>query len=459
MLPTENFRRLALLFSTNAAGTLLGQITLIITIPIQLRFLGTEQFGLIALFNAFVVASTLVDAGIGPTALRFIARSERNKILLAHVVASSITVISIIATITAATIIGGGLIYSLKISNEPLAGSIKPWLFVLCIGLSIATSMFASFGLSMLRGLRHYRQFAIVESLNRTATPIIITITAIYTKDVKLCIVASCAWSALIAALTLVYASNKTRLKIRFTLNLRFFKRRMFNFGRWVWIQSIAAYLGSQIDRFVVAGFLSLSALAAYSIAMSIANALVAAVTSGGGFILPEAAARSTNHDWLRSTFRRATFVFSALSATCICLAIPFLPMFLNLWVGQPMKEAVLPLILALLWVAANSITSAPANYLLNAMGKTREAAIYGIAGNISITAMVLFGGTIAGVTGVLGGKLGSIIVGFAIRFHIAKSVFHEKHPLRFTISVIWPTILGASIAIPISYMLLVNHN
>lgn len=123
------------------------------------------------------------------------------------------------------------------------------------------------------------------------------------------------------------------------------------------------------------------------------------------------------------------------------------------------MKEAVLPLILALLWVAANSITSAPANYLLNAMGKTREAAIYGIAGNISITAMVLFGGTIAGVTGVLGGKLGSIIVGFAIRFHIAKSVFHEKHPLRFTISVIWPTILGASIAIPISYMLLVNHN
>jgi O-antigen/teichoic acid export membrane protein len=58
----------------NVAGTGLGMVVLLAVVPVYLRLLGDEAYGLVGLFTTVMVASTALDLGLGATLNREVAR-------------------------------------------------------------------------------------------------------------------------------------------------------------------------------------------------------------------------------------------------------------------------------------------------------------------------------------------------------------------------------------------------
>lgn len=450
-------RRIGAAFASNAAGTVLGQIVQLVAIPLQLHYLGAAQFGLIVLFNSLVAAGSLTDAGIGPTVLRFVARTDRHPRALEHVVASSLTVILGISLALAVLALGGTWAWTAWHGAAKVAGTVDPIVLAALVAAAVAASMVSWLGLNMLRGLRHYRAFALCESIQRVVMPLLCTAVAMVTRDASAVLAALCVWTALAAIVTLAFAARRARVRIHLTRNLRYFRRHMFAFSRWVWAQSVFAYAGSQADRLIVAGAMSLSALGIYAVAVSAANALLAVLSAGGAFLLPEAASRLSDRAWLTRAFLRYTLLFSAVSALGVALFTPVARPVLDLWVGATVAQQVLPILLPLLWTISNAAASAPSSHILNAMGHSRFAAVAGMVANSLVLIAMLAGGSLFGLWGVIGGKLFGLPLGFGIRAVTARKVFGLPHPVRAAFKMLWPTLLGALVMLPLSWYWLVR--
>jgi O-antigen/teichoic acid export membrane protein len=449
-------RRIGAAFASNAAGTVLGQIVQLVAIPLQLHYLGTAQFGLIVLFNSLVAAGSLTDAGIGPTVLRFVARTQRHPKALEHVIASSLTVIVMISALLAVAVLAGTQAWIGWHGVTPVAGTVHPLALAGLVAAAVSTSMVSWLGLNMLRGLRQYRVFALCESIQRVVLPLLCTLVAVITRDAAWVLFALCIWTALAAAVTLRYAARRARVRLHLTSNLRYFRRRMFSFGRWVWAQSVFAYAGSQADRLVVAGAMGLSALGIYAVAVSAANAFLAVLTAGGAFLLPEAASRLADRAWLTRAFVRYTLMFSAVSALGIVAFTPLAKPVLDLWVGAPIAVQVLPVLLPLLWTISSAAASAPGSHILNAMGHSRFLAAAGAIANTLVLLLMVAGGALFGLWGVIGAKLFAVPFGFCIRAVTSARIFGLPHPIRTAFKTMWPTLIGALIVLPLSWHWLV---
>lgn len=449
-------RRIGGAFASNAAGTVMGQIVQLIAIPLQLHHLGSAQFGLIVLFNSLVVAGSLTDAGIGPTVLRFVARTERHPRAMEHVIASSLTVILGISAFVAIASIGGTWAWTAWHGATPVAGTVQPLVLAALVSAGVAASMVSWLGLNMLRGLRHYRLFALCESIQRIMMPLVCTVVAVLTKDASAVLFALCAWTALAAVATLVFAARRAGVHLHVTRNLRYFRRHMFAFSRWVWAQSIFGYAGSQADRLVIAAVMDLSALGIYAVAVSVANALLAVISAGGAFLLPEAASRLADRAWLTRAFLHYTLLFSAVSAAGIAVFTPLAKPILDLWVGATVAQQVLPILLPLLWTISGAAGSAPSHHILNAMGRSKFAAAASMFANSAVLIGMLVGGLFFGLWGVIAGKLFSLPLGLGIRAVTAHRIFGLPHPVRVAFKIVWPTLVGALVGLPLSWWFLV---
>lgn len=449
-------KSLSSLFASNALGTILGQMVVLVTIPMQLHFLGAEQFGLVVLFNSFVAAGALTDLGIGPTVVRYIARTQHHPRALAHVFSTGFTVICMLALAVGVIGVCAAAAYPAVSGNtELVAGSVSPLALGLLVVATVAASMLTGLGLNVIKGLRLYRPFAIAESGLRVSVPLVGTLVASLTKDAGATMLAVCVTFGVAALLLLTWARSLVKAQTFVTTNLRYFRRKMLHFGRWVWVQAIFGFLGAQADRFIVAATMSLSALSAYAVAMGVANAMVAALQAGGGFLLPEASSRLSDRAWLASTYKRFTLLFSALSSIGICVFLFLMNPVLNVWVGSQMASAVVPILLPILWTVSSGASSVPGTQIMNAMGYTRFGALLGIANNSVLLVSMLFAGSIFGLNGVLAAKLLAIPIGYVARAVTARHVFQLRRPFLESIGMIWPTVFGALIVLPISWKLL----
>lgn len=437
----------SLLFS-NGFGTAAGQAAQIIAIPIQIQSLGTANFGLLALFLSLVAASTIADGGIGSTTLRFVARSAKRPKLTEYVLASGITAILIIGIGIGLLAQAMGLIYALAWGDgSGTSGRAGVALIAVLVSAAIVMSMLANVGMNTLRALRQYRTFAISETTYKLLQPLVLTIVALTTGDITAVLFYYCIVIGVYTLIILVLAARLAGVRLMLTFNFHYFRRRMLNFSKWVWVQSMFGYLGSQADRFVVAGFLGLEVLGFYSVAMSVANSLLALASAAAGFLLPEVARRLGRHDWLVETFRYSTFLLSTVSATANLAITPVAPFVLGLWLGSDNAAQVLPFAIPLLWAASSMITSIPATQFLNAMGRAQLGAMIGMFSNFASLASLIILGWLFGASGIIAAKLLALPLGLAARTIVIDRVFKLQRPALEALSLTWPVLFGTIIS------------
>ncbi|MDL2337693.1 MAG: oligosaccharide flippase family protein [Pseudomonadota bacterium] len=449
-------RRLASVFASNASGTVLGQAVQLVTIPLQLRFLGAEQFGLLVLFNSFVMAGSMADAGIGPTTLRYVARKCHSRRSVEHVVASGLTVLCAMFLGLSVLALLGAAAYAHWALPPETANAMGPVVYVGFVLLALGASMLCGLGHNILKGLQQYKRFAVLESIHRMGLPLVTTATAVCTGQVTWVLVSSCVWMLMSACLTLRVVIVRAGIAIRLTRHLHYFRKRMLSFSSWTWVQAVFGYLGTQADRLIIASVMSLSTLAAYAVAMSVTNAALAVMSAGASFLIPESASRVNDMDWLRRSFTRFTFLLSAVSALSIVAILPFAELLLSAWLGAGSATLVFPILVPLLWTFSNAATSIPGNYMATAMGHSKAVALMGAAGNSIVLISMIAGGMTFGLYGVLGGKLSSILVGFCIRCELARRVFLIPNAAAAATRMVWPTLLGCFLVLPLSWYYLV---
>ncbi len=445
----------ASLFMSNATGTILSQVIALIVIPLQLKYLGVEQYGLIVLFNSFVAAGTLADIGIGPTVIRFVAHTERHPKALAHVFSSAFTVITILAVaiIVLANILA--YVYQLFFLESSSVAGLDLYILVALVVFGIVISMFTGLALNVLRGLRLYRSFAVFETTIRLIIPVSSTIASALFHDVGVTLLISCCVNMIATIFLLRWVAKIVKSRYWITTNLRYFQRKMFHFSRWVWIQAVFGFLGSQADRLIIAATMGFSNLAIYGIAMSLANAANAALYAGSGFLMPEITHKLSDKQWLEKYYKHFTFLFSFVSAVVIVLALPFIKLILNLWLTAPLALQVTPILLPVLWTISSTATSIPGTQFMNTMGYTRFAALLGMANNTVLLLGLFIFGSIYGLYGVLFAKLLAVPIGFVARIVTAHHIFRMKRPVWESFKMVSPTLVGTLVILPISWVIL----
>lgn len=424
-----------------------GQIAQLLVIPFLLHALGTERYGLFALFLAIVASGGILDAGVGPTVLRFVARAGRRSLLVEHIVASAITVVLLIGIVIFVLASAAAALFPVILSQN-IGGQVSTFSFVLLTTASLVFAMLATVALNAIRGARKYRVFSFGETGLRVLQPLVVTGAAIWSGSITVVLASYCLVTGILAAILLLVMARQTGIELRLATDLRYFRRRMLRFGRWIWVQAICGYAGTQADRFIVLSLTDLHTLGIYSVAASVANGIMGVAGAASGFLVPEAAARIGRKDWLFRTFKRATLLLSGLSSLGILLLMFAAPGLLDLWLGEPRGREVVPFLLPLLWVTASGITSIPATNIANVVGAVRLTATIGIVANlVTLTSMVV-GGHLFGPFGVVFGKWISLPMAVVARAIVLRYVFGSTRAFGPALILMAPTLLGAALGL-----------
>jgi len=258
------------LLARNALLNLIGQavplLVGVVTIPYIVKGLGTERFGLLSLAWVILGYFSIFDLGLGRATTKFVAealgKGEENEI--PRIVWTAVTVQAILGVL-------GALVWAgitpflvervLKIPLE-LVGEAKATFYLLSLSVPVVLVS------SSFRGvLEAAQRFDLVNAVKvpSSALTFVLPLVGLW-LGFSLPGIVALILSARIGALVVFVVTN-----LRITPQLRTYSGsfsllpRLFSFGGWITISSIASPVLVYLDRFLIGSLLSMAAVAYYT--------------------------------------------------------------------------------------------------------------------------------------------------------------------------------------------------
>jgi len=294
---------------SNLAGTLINLIFSLITVPIQIRLLGVEAFGLVGFIASLQIILVLLDFGLSSSVVREIAANHRDDKLNAAIIQTSATVYWAVATVVGIAVfmsadwISVHWLNSQTLTPDYLAGCVRIIAAYMILTWPVghyANVLFALKRLDLVNGLRIFTSF----------TSQFGGIVLIYlTRDVAVFLM----WLALNALLSITLHMSFVRRVFDGVSLLPGISRQAvgqlwhtaFNMN----IVSSAATIYTQLDKLLISSLLPLSQLGYYNVAYRLMVASTLIPVTIGGSILPtmtEQFARGAHHQ-LTLIYNRVT--------------------------------------------------------------------------------------------------------------------------------------------------------
>lgn len=379
----------------------------ILVTPFLLRWLGAPEFGLWMLAQAFSGMGRLASLGAGTAAVKHVSSDlglgNRERAALAVRAAVTVTLVLggaiLLLVVVGAKATASGLFERMG-SKEVVSGALI--LGAVNMVLQELDGVFSS----ALRGALRYDLAATIESVARVALGGMSLLMAWRFRTAAAILVGAAVITVLKLTAKAVVVGRILLVQCWLPTLDRSEIRRVTDFGRWQWIQSIGAVMFSVVDRMLVGSWLGASDLARYGVCLQLAQWVHALPAAAVQVIFPWLSAKVARGE--QPAIRQLKFW--ALVGGGGCLVVPFLLIpiahpLLRLWLNASFAEEnaqILQLLLLGFGVLAFSV---PSHYILLGLGEVRFVSLSNLAaGAMAVAASVAW--LPFGLVGVAAAKL-----------------------------------------------------
>lgn len=368
------------LFSSGAWGVTVA--VNLAAIPVFIRYLGVEGYGIYLLLTGLFGYFGLLDFGLSDGVVKFVAHHTElgNDESVTHSVNAAL----------AAQLIGGLIgIFVLCTFNQWIIHALRisaSLVHVASIGLYVSAAGFLSKMLlntynAALKGLQRFDVLAkttVGFSLATTLTVVLVLLAG--GRLVEVVLVTAFMTTANLAIVVFLVFSFIPRYRLTLEFRQEHF-RALFGFGAYTFITRIATALNSYFLQVVIAVILGAGVVAYFAVPLRVTTALEAGMASLVSVIFPLVSTFKARENLasLQKLYSTASRYVVALSTPPYLFLILFSKQILKLWVGPQFAEKSW---LILVFLAANSLLAAwtmvPANTAFG-VGNTKITAAFSL--------------------------------------------------------------------------------
>jgi O-antigen/teichoic acid export membrane protein len=423
--------------------------------PFILHRLGDTQYGLLVLIGSVVTQGALLDLGIKPAVIKYVAQH--------HARAEYEYVNSLIATALSLYCLLGAVALILAVAIAP----VFPDLFnipptehatatkvMLLMGVQLAISIPCSTSGGVLWGLHRYG-LANAISLIGTAASAVVTIAVLLSGGGIVAMVAAGIPLTLVIQAITIWSINRVAPELHFGFlgARRDLVRGVLSFSTLMFVMDIAYSLQTKIDEIVIGAFLPVSSVSPYSIARRLSGFPQKIAEQFLGAFLPLASQLEAEGDLNRLRLlylagsRITLAICLSLAGVLVVLAAPLL----TLWVGER-YAGYAPIVVILTLASVAEISSWSGGAILQGLGRHRSlaaASICAALGNLGLSLLLvrpygLVGVAVATLIPTLALKFGyvvpcaSAIIGVPIRKWLREALCPALGPAVLMLGVLY---------------------
>lgn len=333
-----------IIFATgwNFIGNFIPLIVGLFAIPLLIKGMGTERFGLLTLLWMGLGYFSLFDFGLGRALTKFISE----KINPLESKADVEIVWTALITLSA---IGLFFSFLLLIFSEPLLEMLLPSssvmrsegliaLKLLALGIPVVTLSAGLIGI--LEGLQSFKSIAFIRMPLGVMTFLAPLIVLYFTENISwiICALLVSRLMALFALLSVLLA-GKLYLFGYFTFSFHKLKP-LVTFGGWVTVSNIVGPLMTYLDRFYIGPGLGLSSLAYYTVPYDILIRLQIIPQSIMGAMFPSMVVnKNSNIDQYMKVYEKGGKIAFFIMFPVFAIIFLMAPEWLMLWLGKSFSE------------------------------------------------------------------------------------------------------------------------
>ena len=313
-------------------------IAAIVAIPVLLRHLGSELFGIITMFSTALLYFTMLDLGLGRAATRFIAQSMQNGRSddLRRYFWSSIILLSGSGVIVGGLCLVGVPSFVTGYLRIPAAYSHAASIsfYILCLIVPIVTLTTTLRG--FLEASDRFLYISIVSGCTGVGAYVFPAIAVLLGGGViTVAVVFAAVRLAMCAALAIGCLGLEGRPSLRPIFDL-LAVRRMLSFGGWLSVSNVVGSMMIYCDRFFLGICVGMSAVATYGMPLDVIGRLQILITSFCAVLFPlMSRLDESGSPHFQSVYRGAMAVGLSLMTLVTTAGVVAAPLAIKLWLGD----------------------------------------------------------------------------------------------------------------------------
>lgn len=335
----------------NLVGGLVPLAVALVTIPLYLRVIGLERYGILSLFWLLVGYFAFFDLGLGrATAQRIAFLHDRSDEDRGRAFWTGLSLSSGLAFLAAfvAWLVGHLALEAFTLASAPIREETKNALPLLVA--AVPTAILQSFFRGALEGRQRFFTVNTLTSLGAIGTGVFpLVAAAIWIPNLWLILAVSLGVRLFLLA-CLANAALRAVPAGKFQPAKRTDAQSMMRFGAWLTVSGVIGPLMVFADRFVIGGLMGAAAVGIYVVAFNLISQLLVLPSAMSIALFPRFAAGDTRSGFGRDALYAALFLLTPVSMIAMLLTGPFL----TLWVGELTAAQATPIALVLItgfWV------------------------------------------------------------------------------------------------------------
>ena len=416
-LKSDRLRRTLLMVITAMLSKAMALVSMLITIPMTLDYLGVERFGIWMIFSTLFSLLAIFDLGVGSSITNLVANAiGKNREKLAREIFYASGLILGVLSILLLILFNYSFDYMpwldlLGIQNTNLDHEIRSavYLLMMLFFVGLPSTIIFKYLTGLQKGWMVNLWYCLISIFTLVGN--IVSVRAEYGLQG---LVTSLAGAPLLVSIicTVYLVLSRNRKYLTFTLPTKNTVRAVSYSASMFFLLQISVLIAFQSDTLIISHYLGASDVAVYAVAFklfSVPTMILGMLASALWPTYSEAIGRG-DHAWVRHMFLKSIRYSMFFNIPVVVLLVVFSPYILDLWVGQ---EVVADFSLRLglgLW-AFLTIFGSNFSAILNSMQVMRFQAITSMLMAVSSISLSIFLVQYYGVAGVVFGSVISLVL------------------------------------------------